>query len=423
MIKRGYFFYLYLAVFITLALPIVKFIGPIRLAQFIMIITFIFIIYDDIKNKDIDFKLLSFLIIGALLITLISLNSSYTKIDEYKFLVKFIVVFPVSFYIGSRILKKFSITDAIHTIEFAMIFYLLSWLSVMYLPLPQSLLVHFVNLRDFGNGSLEFIPQQGTFYEAGALGFIVGATLLVSFLLRLEYKLFPKNKIWLFTLYGMTFYMIILSKNKTIWLAYLLILIFFIFYKYYKILSTSSYYTPREILLEDASLKKLLAIKSGYLSLAIIFLIGAFFTYNTLSDTPFITLETLQYKLQHERGAQFKEAWKLIEASGYFGGYGFGYVENYFKDLHILGVGKGDGSINNIILDMWLQGSLVALLYLFILFYISFSGRMYITIALPIFFFAFGLTNPVVSEETYLFLGISYGIIHHFLKQNLGEPA
>ena len=106
-------------------------------------------------------------------------------------------------------------------------------------------------------------------------------------------------------------------------------------------------------------------------------------------------------------------SWDLIERSNFFGGYGFGFVEAYFRHLNVMGVGLGSGSINNIILDMWLQGSIIAVIYLLGLFYISFCNRSYFTILIPVFFFVFGITNPIISEEFYLFLGISYSFCRY----------
>jgi len=121
-------------------------------------------------------------------------------------------------------------------------------------------------------------------------------------------------------------------------------------------------------------------------------------------------MDMFEYKLKHERGAQFAVAWDLIEKSNYFGGYGFGFVEVYFAGLNILGVGaESGGSINNIFLDIWLQASILGVVYLIAVFYFSFDNRLFLTMSIPLFFLFFGLTNPIVSEEFFLMLGIPYG--------------
>lgn len=401
--------YLYFLILAFLALPVVK-LGPARVEQLLVLGTFAILFLDDLIHKEIDFNILFFLIISALLITLISMNSTWPKADEMNYYIKFLVLYPVSFYVGARALSKLGVETIIKVFDYTLWFYFISWFIVMYVPLPMSVLHKIVHLREFGWGA-EFLPIQGTFYEAGALGIIVGTVLTFAVLARVELNIWPKKKYYSYTLYVLVLYMIVMSKNKTVWLAWVLMIFFMVFYKVYLILTRTNYYYTPSKLKEDKILFRFLKLNGTLLLGSAIVLIIVFFAYNSVAEHPFITMEEFQYKMEHERGAQFAVSWDLIVKSNFFGGYGFGFVQEYFKDLGIMGVG-GDsgGSINSVFLDMWLQGSIIGVIYLLGVHIIAFSNRTYLTMAIPLYLFFFGLTNPIVAEEFYLFLGLSYGL-------------
>ena len=408
------YFYLYLLILVFLALPVIK-IGPARIEQILLLVGFIVVFLDDIYQRDIDFKMLFFTTAGAMILILISLNSPYPKIDEKKYFIKFLFIYPTTFYLSAKILQKLTLNEFIKVIDYTLVFYVVSWFVIMYVPLPMSILSKIVHLRQFGFG-YEFLPYQGTFFEAGALGIIVGAMLLFSIFGHLEFdKEYKRNKAILL-LQFLTLYIMFMSKNKTVWLAYTLILFFMVVYKWYLLLRHSSYYTPKEKLEQDKILNKYIHINSFYLIIGSIAIIAAFFIYNTFSSEPFITAQEFQYKLHHERGAQFKVAWELIEKSDFFGGYGWGFVEPYFKNLHIMGVGDKSGSINSVFLDTWLQGSIIAVIYLLIITYLTFDNRYYISVVVPMYLIFFGLTNPIIAEEYFIFLGFSYSFIKYLDK-------
>lgn len=385
----------------------IKLLGIARIEQLLLLFTFTLLFVDDLLKKEIRYEILFFFITISAAMVLVSMNSSYEKIDENGYYIKFLLIYPAAFYVGARILAKVNIKDIIYIFDFALLFYVVSWLIIMYAPLPDSLLHKVVHFREFGWGE-EFLPLQGTFYEAGAIGIIVGSALLFAVLMRYEFNIWPKDRRYLYLLYFLVLYMFLMSRNKTIWLTYTLILLFLAFYKGYLLLSRSNYFYTDSLLNEDNVLRKFSKVNSGYLLFGAFLLIIIFFAYNTFSPTPFITMEEMQFKMEHERGAQFAVAWDLIEQSNYFGGYGYGFVEVYFEGLDILGVGAGSGSINNTVLNMWLQGSIIAVVYLSVLFYLGFNKRLFLTISTPLFFFFSGLTNPVTAEEFHLFLGLAY---------------
>ena len=406
MLMRRAFFGLYLLILIFLALPVVK-IGGARIEQLLVLFTFLVVFYDDLNKKSIDFSILLYLVIGALIMVLISLNSDYPKVDEKNYFIKFLFIYPVGFYVGARIFAKLTLKEVITLLDLTLLFYVVSWLIIMYVPLPMSLLSKVVHLREFGFG-LEFLPYQGTFYEAGALGIIVGTVILFSAMLRIEFNVWCEKRYLNYVLYGFTFFMIVVSKNKTVWLAYGLILLFLAFYKIYLLLQRSNYYTPSYILKQDSVLKNFININVLYLIGGVIVLGVLFFLYNSLAPEPFITAQEFDYKMKHERGAQFMIGWELIEKSHYFGGYGWGFVESFFEGKGIMGVGKGSGSINSVLLDSWLQGSIVAVFYFTGIIMLAFSNKHLLTITVPLYFLFFGLTNPIIAEEFFLFTGMSY---------------
>ncbi len=402
------FFYLYLGIFVFLALPVIK-LGPARVEQLLVLSTFVLLLYDDYMKRELDLTISVIMIAFAMILALVSLNSDYPKVDEKGYFIKFLFLYPASFYVGMRAMSKMSIDTLIKAIDYSLWFYVISWFIVMYVPVPMPILSKVIHIRDFGYGG-EFLPLQGTFYEAAGVGIIVGTMLLISMMIRYEFDIWTKNKNYTYLLYLLSFYMLFFSKNKTVWLAYILILFFFSIYKGYLILAQSSYYSPAQYLQTHKTLSRFLKINTTYLVFGGIVLLLSLAIYNTFATHPFITMREFNYKMAHERGAQFSISWDLISKSNYFGGYGLGFVEVYFEGKNVLGVGKGAGSINNILLDIWLQGSILGVIYLLWLFAISFSRRYFVTIAIPVFLFFFGLTNPIVAEEFFMFLGLSYSL-------------
>ncbi len=402
------YFYLYLFIFIFLALPVIKVMQSARVEQILLLFTFVVLFADDAIHKKIDFKILFTLIVGGIVLTLVSLNSAYEKVEETNRFIKFIFIYPTTYYVAAAMTRKLSIKEIVSVLDLSLLFYVISWFAVMYLPLPMDVLEKFVHFREFGWGD-EFLPFQGTFYEAGALAIIVGSAALMSVLIRFEYNIWFAKRGYNYLLYFLVLYMIVLSKNKTIWLALVMIMTSLLLYKAYLRVVRSNFYYSDELLKKDPLLAKFLKVKAFYLIVAALMLVILFFVYNSFSPEPIITMDMFEYKLKHERGPQFAIAWELIEKSNYFGGYGFGFVEVYFAGLNILGVGADSGSINNIFLDIWLQASFLGVIYLLVVFYFSFDNRLFLTMVIPLFFLFFGLTNPVVSEEFFLMLGISYG--------------
>ena len=61
----------------------------IRIGQLSILLMFAIVLLYDLKNKDINETLLIFFIFFAVLLTFVSKNSSYSKIDEIKFVIKY----------------------------------------------------------------------------------------------------------------------------------------------------------------------------------------------------------------------------------------------------------------------------------------------------------------------------------------------
>lgn len=51
---------------------------------------------------------------------MVSLNSSYSKIDEIKFIIKYILIFPASFYLGQWAIRNFPKRKFLFAIETTM---------------------------------------------------------------------------------------------------------------------------------------------------------------------------------------------------------------------------------------------------------------------------------------------------------------
>ncbi len=418
MFNKNYFFYAYLINFIFLSLPVVKLFGLPQAGQVFFIMTFVLLVIDDIKNKELDFALLFFLVLGGVFLSLLSLNSSYEKVGEFKFIVKYILVFPAIFYVGARVVSKIGVKNLIIMFDIALLFYVLDCYIIYFVPLPPVILDSIVHYREVFGGAL-ILPFQGTFFESGSLALIVGASLLSVLLLRYDFQIWPEKKFYIYMLYGLTISILMMSRNKTVWLSYVLILLFLALYKPFLLLVKSNFYYTQKRLQEDALLSKFVKIKSFSLVSIGVIIVLAFFIVNSTIDEPLISQEILKDKIENERGAQYTEAWNLIAESQYYGGYGFGFVESYFANSNILGVGEGSSSINNIFLDIWLQGSFFAVIYLLILFFISSSNKVFLTMLLPLYFFIFGLTNPIISSDFFIFMGVSYGVVNYLNEKKV----
>ncbi len=415
---KSYFKYIYFFLFILLSFTEIKFAGM-RVGQVFLLFTFILIIIDDYNNKQIDWELIFFFELGAIVMILISLNSIEGKIDEYKFFIKYVIVFMASFYIGAKALQKVEVKDFITILESIVAFYIIMAFLIYFHLLPDAIISKIVHYRT-GYGGYKYLEFQGTFHEAIWLALAIYIASLSAFLLRFRFHIFPKNRNLLYLYYIIVFISLVLTKNKTVFLSLIFAAIFLFFLKSSLTLIYSNYYKREELVENIPALKTLNKINMINLLFFTLFVGLIFYIANELLPEPLITKKLLLTKLKHERGEAFVVTWHLIEKSNFFGGYGFGFVEDFFSHYPttIIGLGQHVSMIFNSYLDIWLSASIFGLIFHLLLLYISFSSRYFLTIVLPVVLFAFANFNPIIGDENYyIFLGLSYGLIQKYQKQ------
>ena len=397
--QSTFFFILILFVLFSMSLSIVSINAGIniRIGQLAILLMFGFVLLDDLKNKSINETLLVFFIFFAILLTFVSKSSSYSKIDEMKFVIKYTLIFPATFYIGQWSVRNFKIEDFFKVIEISLASYILMAFILSVYPIGF-----------LYNDRGELSGFQGTFFETGWLALVVGAFTITSILGRLDFNLkFSKIQ---YILYFFSMIALVLSKNKTIWMGIFLIITFIILFK--------SIIASKENVKE--SVKKLKAINSFYFIFAFIVFVTLFFAVNSILAEPIVSVAMLEEKLNDERGKAYLVAIRLIENSDWFGGYGFGFIQQYFSVYtdEIIGLDENSGMIFNSYLDVWISVGILGVLFHFLLLKFAFSRTHLLTMILPIYWFIAANTNPTIGDEYYyLFLGISYGLIIKYKKE------
>ena len=393
------FFLLFIVVLFTMSLSIVSVNAGvnIRVGQLMILLMFAFTLLSDFKNEDLNESLLVFFVFFAVLLTIVSKNSSYSKIDEMKFVIKYMLIFPATFYIGQWSVRNFKIEDFFKVIEISLAFYILMAFILSVYPIGF-----------LYNDRGELSGFQGTFLETGWFALVVGAFTITSILGRLDFNLkFSKVQ---YILYFFSMIALVLSKNKTIWMGIFLIITFIILLK--------SIIASKENVKE--SVKKLKAINSFYFIFAFIVFVTLFFAVNSILAEPIVSVAMLEEKLNDERGKAYLVAIRLIENSDWFGGYGFGFIQQYFSVYtdEIIGLDENSGMIFNSYLDVWISVGILGVLFHFLLLKFAFSRTHLLTMILPIYWFIAANTNPTIGDEYYyLFLGISYGLIIKYKKE------
>jgi hypothetical protein len=413
------YFVLYIAILVFLSIPALKLVGNVRIGQFFVLATFMLLLFDDISNAQLQYKVLLYFFVGTLIMSLVSFNSIEPKFGEMKFVTKYLLIFSASYYVGVRATQKLTFSKLILVMEIVAFVYCFNALIVGYGHLPQAILGKIVSYR-MGWGGTLYLDYQGTFFEAGWLAMGVGSVTLVALLTRYELNLWPKNRVPFYLLYGFVLMTLGLSRNKTIWIALIVILLVFVIYKIYISLLHSNAYKPDHIKYDHAVLKLLSKIDVIKVLLGVLFFIILFFIINSSLSEPIITAEMLKEKLEKERGKVFILVIDLLRDSYFLGGYGFGFVEAYFTLIpqDVLGLGEGSAMIFNSYLDIWLSASILGLIFHFGLLYISTDNRYFVSMVIPFFYFIFANFNPATADESYyLFLGLSFSIATALTKR------
>ncbi len=409
------------AVMILLSIPALKLGGSARLGQLAVLGTFGLVLAHDLIEKRINFKILLFFMTGAVVLSLISMNSIAVKFGEQKFFIKYFLIFPASFYVGYKFIEKIELKKLILFLEIILFVYCLNALLINLNLMPGAIKNLIVSYRTSFVGNDLYLEYQGTFAEAGWFAMTTEATALFALLLRYDFSIWPeKNRFLLVLLYIFAFASLALSKNKTVWIALVFIALFFIVYKAIILLIRTNYYMPETMRYRDRLVRRLSKLDTNKMLFAIIAMILLFFVLNTLLPQPIISGEMLAEKLQHERGKAFMIVMDLLAKSHWIGGYGFGFVEAYFTlfPQGVIGLGEGTGMIFNSYLDAWLSVSVAGLIFHLLIVYLSSSSRYYATMVVPMFFFIYANFNPAIGDEYYyIFMGMSYGIATLYQNQ------
>ncbi len=404
--KKNIWFFVFLIFFIVIYFDAVKLhVGlTFRIAQLVILSLFSIVFLNDIIKKTINIPLLVFLFGFGVILTLISINSTYEKVDEYKFIIKYLTIFPASFYLGYKVFSYLNIKEFLKVIETSALVHCL--LALLFSFYPISFL-----MRDRG----PLTGYQGTFWESTGFGATVGFLFLLSLAIRYEYKIGFKNIFNGIAFYMFLLFSIIASKSKTFWTVlpflavYISLVKVFYYIRFYKAIDKFKFIIdiPKQI-------PKVLSIKSGLVILFIAFLGMVFFIVNSQLEESkkIVSQQMIQTKLEHERGKALKIALDLLEESSWLGGYGWGFVEVYFntRNVDVLGLGGDVGMIFNSYLNEWLSVGILGLLFHIVLFLFAFSNRHLLTIIIPSYIFIWANIHPIAGGEIYyLFLGLSYG--------------
>ncbi len=403
---RKFWFSLSLIMLILMSFSTLRFNAgiEIRLNQLFILFSFLLILLYDLKNKTINLKLLLFLVGAGIVLSLISLNSPFHKIGQIKFIIKYIFIFPAVFYTGARLINLLGPKYLVKAIEIAVFIYCIDAIILYFFPIP--FLIH-------DRGALTGF--QGTFWETVWLAKALMLFFLSSLALRLDFKIYPKNKYLLILFYGFLLIIGVITKSKLIWLALFIIFLYLVFAKI--IFGLLSYkrmdrvlYIKEQIV---SNIQKLDIMKV----VPVLVLLGLllFIANNFILEKPIVTIEMLQYKMEAERGKAFRVALDLLSNSNWLGGYGFGFIQSYFTTFHdkIIGLGSGTNMLFNSYIDVWISAGILGLIYHILLLIISFNPKYYFTTIIPLYLFISANISPYIGSEYYwLFLGISFGIAH-----------
>ena len=399
MSNNNYISFFLLFVLFAMSLSIVSINAGIniRIGQLSILLMFAIVLLYDLKNKDINETLLIFFIFFAVLLTFVSKNSSYSKIDEIKFVNKYALIFPATFYSAQWSVRNLKIEVFFRVLESSLAIYIL-----------MAFLLSVYPIAFLYNDRGELSGFQGTFLETGWFALVVGAFTLTSILGRLDFNL-KFSKIH-YLLYIFSLVSLVLSKNKTIWIGVFLIITFITLFK--SIISNKQN-------VKD-SVKKLRNINSSYFIFAFILFVIVFTGVNSVLQDPIVSVAMLEEKLNDERGKAYLVAINLLSNSDWLGGYGFGFIQQYFSVYtdEIIGLNEDSGMLFNSYLDVWISVGIFGVLFHFLLLNFSFSRTHLVTMILPIYWFIAANTNPTIGDEYYyFFLGISYGFIIKHKKE------
>ena len=379
--------YAFGTVLFLLSLSVVK-ISIASVGQLFMILFFIMLFLDSYRKKTIRWDVLFYMVGFGIILTLISLASPYPKIDGYKFIIKYILIFPIAYYIGVWAGENLQITQLSKILKVNMLLFVAIAIILYYFPI--SFLMHQRPLH----------MLRGTFFESGEFAMILAIFFLSALILDIDSKKkFDKKTIAIYIIVAIA---MILTRNKTIWLAAIVIFLSFLIIKPFII-------NKKNLL---PSSKKLLSLHPAKIIIGLSAIVILLLIINSLLPEPILSSAMIENKLHNERGKALLIALKLLSNSNWLGCYGFGYVQDYFSTYigHVIGLNSNVGMIFNSYLDVWISVGILGVIYHLSLLYFGWNVRSLFTIAIPIYWFVTANTNPMSGSIYYfIFLGIAAG--------------
>lgn len=389
-----YELYTFGSVLFLLSLTVVK-IRIASIGQLSMILFFIVLFLNQYEKKRVRWDVLIYMVGFGILLTLISLSSPEPTKEGYKFIIKYLFIFPIAYYIGIWAGERFSAKQLSGLLKIIMLIFVINAVVLYYFPV--NVLIHNRGMHGF----------KGTFFESGEFAIILGVFFLSALSLQMDSRIkFDKKSL---IIYLTVFIAMVITRNKSIWLAFFIIFLTFLFIKPFLIQKSN--------LLPSA--KKLAVFHTKKIIIALLVLSVVFIIVNNLLPEPIVSKSMIEYKLHNERGEALLIALKLLSNSDWLGSYGFGYIQHYFSTYtgHIVGLGGNVGMIFNSYLNVWISVGILGVIYHLLLLYFGWSLRSLVTITIPVYWFVVANTNPMSQSEYYfIFLGIAAGYITQMRK-------
>lgn len=382
----------YLMTFVLLSIPMLK-VSSFRFGQLMILLIFIYLLLQELYKPNPRIVPLVLMVTGGILMMMVSLISDEPKIKQSGFFIKYLFIFPASFYVGYMMTRVLSTAQTVKVLEWSALFFMAMAFLMLLHPIPAI-------MNDRG-GLTGF---QGTFMESGWLAKGVTFALVTAMLLRFDLDAWYKNKAYLLLLGFSAVLTLLMTRNKTIWLALGAALAAVALIKLLLRLRTGN---MAKVLRNRLS--RVRKIKLGGLYVAAGFFVVLLAVLNATAEKAVVSEEILAEKMESERGLALAYGIELLEKSHWFGGYGFGFVESYFSNYatDVIGLGSGSAIMFNVFLDIWISAGIVGLLYHLALLYFSFNRQFLLTTFMPVFLFVVANINPVSgSEFYYLLLGL-----------------
>ncbi|MGH8522745.1 MAG: O-antigen ligase family protein [Gammaproteobacteria bacterium] len=387
-----YFVILYLLTLPALKLPLGV---DVRVGQVMLLVGFIVLWLHDLVRREVPWGILLGLVGFGALLSGISLLSLYPKVKEVVFIIKYVVLYPATFYLGYRLLGRMTVAQAVWVLEATLFVACVTSIFLHYYPV--SFLIH-------ERPAYLSVALKGSFWEQGSLAFFLALFFITALALRIGQTLWPRNKFYLLALYGLALSCALASRNKSVWLALGAAFLLAGFLNPGAVTAAYRFW-------DRAKTRSLRRWGQRFLVLVAV-LIPALALYDASlePEDKIVTFEMLEHKWQSERGAALRTSIDLIAEDPWLGK-GFGFVEAYFgkHEEKVIGLGEGVGEIFNSFLDVWLAVGVLGLVFSLGLVALCFDRRSLVAVMAVSYLFVWANLNPVAtSEYYYFFLGLCY---------------